>query len=87
MKFPIKKEVRAIDEDPIPLMVLVNIATIDLKAVLKAKNDERFSPNVMIRKVWIPKQYLVHRNELAVKRRMPTTKENEMSGRYPYRSK
>ena len=46
-------------------MVSVNIATIDLRFVLNAKKDERFYPNARIRKVWIPKQYLVHRDNLA----------------------
>ena len=63
-----------IDEDPYSPVALVNITTTDLKAVLNAKNDERFSPNVKIRKVWIPKQYLVHIDELATKRRMSVDK-------------
>ena len=46
-------------------MVSVNIATIDLRVVLNAKKDGRFSPNARIRKVWIPKQFLVHRDNLA----------------------
>ena len=37
-----------IDGDPIPPMASVNIVSIDLKAVLNEKNDERFSLNVMI---------------------------------------
>ena len=44
-----------IDEDPFPPMDSVNIVAIDLKVVLNAKNDEIFSPNARIRKVWIPK--------------------------------
>ena len=75
-----------IDEDPVTLVALVNIAATDLKAVLNAKNDERFSPNATIRKVWIPKHYLIHRDELAAKRRTSTTKEKEKNGRYPYHS-
>ena len=76
-----------IDEDTIPPMASINIATIDLKAVLNAKNDGRLSPNARIRKVWIPKHYLVHRDELVAKKRMPTAKEKENNGRYPYHSK
>ena len=53
-----------IDEDHVPLVASVNIAAIDLKAVLNAKNDERFSLNVRTKKVWVPKQHLVHRDEL-----------------------
>ena len=76
-----------IDEDPVPPMASVNIAATDLKAVLNAKNDGRLSPNARIRKVWIPIQYLVHKDELEVKRRMSTAKENEKNGKYPYHSK
>ena len=76
-----------IDEDPIPPVPSVNIVDTNLKALLNAKNDARFSPNARIRKVWIPKQYLVHRDELTVKRRMSIAKENEKNGRYPYHLK
>ena len=76
-----------IDEDPVPPVGSVNITFIDLKAMLTTKNDGRFSPNVRIRKVWIHKQYLVHRDELAAKRRMFVAKEKEKNGRYPYHSK
>ena len=72
-----------INEDPFPPMASVNIAAIDLRAVLNA----RFSPNAKIRKVWIPKQYLVHKDELAVKGKVSTTKEKEKNGRYSYHSK
>ena len=82
-----KKEAMVIDEDLVPPATSVNIVVIDLKTMLNAKNDERFSPNARIRKVWIPKQYMVHRYELVVKRRMSATKENEKNGRYPYHSK
>ena len=51
MKFLEKKEAMVIDEDPVLLVALVNIAATNLKLVLKAKNDGRFSPNVRIRNV------------------------------------
>ena len=76
-----------IDEDHVPPVASVNIVANDLKAVLKAKNDRRFSPNAIIRKVWIPKQYLVHRDELTTKSRMFIAKEKEKNGRYPYHTK
>ena len=63
-----------IDEDPVLSAASVKIATTDLKAMLNVKNDGIFSPNVKIRNVWIPKQYLVHRDDLAAKRKMSTTK-------------
>ena len=66
-----------IDEDHIPPMASINIVATDLKAVLNAKNDKRLSPNAMIRKVWILKQSLVHRDELAAKRRMSRAIEKE----------
>ena len=62
LKFPEKKEVMVIDEDPFPLVASVNIAATDLRAMLNAKKDERFSPNAGIKKVGILKQYLVHKD-------------------------
>ena len=67
LKFLEKNEAMVIDEDPFPSVALVNNATTDLRAVLNVKKDERFSPNARIRTVWIPKQYLVHKDELSVK--------------------
>ena len=87
LKFLEKKEAMVIDEDSFPPVASINIVAIDLKAVLNAKNDERFSPNARVRKVWISKQYLVHRDELAAKRRIFIAKEKENNGRYPYHSK
>ena len=55
--------------------------------MLNAKNDGKLSHNVKIRKVWIPKQYLVHRDELAAKRIIYAAEEEEKNGRYPYHSK
>ena len=55
--------------------------------MLNAKKDERFSPNAKIRKVWIPKQYPVHRDDLAARKRVFMARERENSGRYPYHLK
>ena len=76
-----------VDEDPFPPVPSVNIAATDLRAVMNDKEDEKFSPNVKIRKVWVPKQYLVYKDELAVKGKVSTTRENEKNGMYPYHSK
>ena len=76
-----------VDEDPFLPVAPDNIATTNIRLVLNEKNDERFSPNARIRKVWIPKPYLVHKNELTVKGKVSTTRENEKNGRYPYHSK
>ena len=76
-----------IDEDPFPLVASFNITAIDLRALLNAKKDFRFSLNAKIRKVWIPKQYLVHKDELPVKGKVSTTKHKEKNGRYPYHLK
>ena len=76
-----------IDEDPFPPITSINITAADLRAVLNAKKDERFSPNVRIRNVWIPRQYLVYMDDLAGRRRVHATKEREKNGRYPYHSK
>ena len=54
---------------------------------MNAKKDERFSPNAMIRKVWIFKQYPVHKDELTIKGKVSTIIEKENNERYPYHSK
>ena len=76
-----------VDEDPFPPMASVNIAATDLKVVLNEKEDENFSPNVKIRKVWTPKQYMVYKDELLVKGKVSTAREKENNRRYPYHSK
>ena len=76
-----------VDENPFPPVALVNIAVTDLRVVLNEKEDEKFSPNVKIRNVWIPKQHLVYKDELVGKGKMSTTKEKGKNGRYPYHSK
>ena len=59
-------------EDPFSLVVSINIAATDLRALLNAKKDGIFSLNAKIRKVWIPKQ--VHKDDLATRRRVSATK-------------
>ena len=76
-----------IDGDPFPSVALVNIVATDLRVVLNAKKDERFSLNVKIRKVWISKQYLVYKDELVEERKVSTTREKESNGKFPYHSK
>ena len=77
LKFPEKKKVMVIDEDPFPPVASVSIVATDLRAMLNKKKDKRFSLNVGIRKVWIPKQYFVHMDDLTTKRRVHATKEKE----------
>ena len=52
-----------VDEDPFPPVASVNKAATDMRAVLNENEDEKFSPNVKIRKLWIPKQYMVYKDE------------------------
>ena len=66
-----------VDEDPFPLVASDNIAAMDLRTVLNENEDDKFFSNVKIRKVWIPKQYMVYKDELAVKGKVPTIKEKE----------
>ena len=68
-------------------MALVNIVATDLRAVLNEKEDEKFSPIIKIRKVWVLKQNLVYKDELLVKEKVFTTRETEKNGRHPYHSK
>ena len=50
LKFPKKKEVMVINEDPFPPVASNNIAT-NLRAVLNVKKDRRLSPNARDKKV------------------------------------
>ena len=76
-----------VDEDPFPPVASVNIAATDLRAVLNEKEDEKFSPNVKIRNVWIPKQYMVYKDEMIVKGKVSIAREKQKNERYPYHSK
>ena len=51
--------------------------------MLNVKKVRRFSPSARVRKVWIPKQYLTYKNDLATKGRMPIAREWKKNGRYP----
>ena len=75
-----------IDEDPFPPVTSINIAATDLRALLNEKKVGGFSSSVMIRKVWIPKQYLANMDDLAARRRVFGTRERKKNGRYPYHS-
>ena len=55
--------------------------------MLNEKKDWRLSSNAKIRNVWIPKQYLVHKDKLKVKGKVFTTREKEKNGRYSYHLK
>ena len=46
MKFPKKKEAMVINEDQFSPVASINIAAIDLRAMLNGKKDERFSPMI-----------------------------------------
>ena len=87
LKFPEKMEAMVVDEDPFPAVALVNIATTYLRPILNEKKDEKFSPNLKIRKVGIPKQYLVYKDELTIKGKVSMAREKEKNRRYPYHSK
>ena len=66
-----------VDEDPFPPVASVNIAATNLRAILNENEDEKFSPNVKIRKVWVPKKYLVYKDELTVKGKVSRAIEKE----------
>ena len=51
LKFPEKKEAMVVDEDPFPLVSSINITATDLRVALNENEDEKFAPNVKIRKV------------------------------------
>ena len=73
-----------IDEDPFPPAVSINIAATYSRAMLNVKKGGRFSSSAKIRKVWIPKQYLTYKNDLAAKGRVLASREWKKNGRYPY---
>ena len=72
-----------IDEDPFLLVASVSITAIDLRAVLMQRKVGDF----FLMPLWIPKQYMIHMDELVVKRRVSVAREKEKNGRYPYYSK
>ena len=80
------KEAMMINEDPFPPTALINIVATDSRAMLNAKKARRFSLSAKIRKVWIPKQYLTYKNDLATKGRVTTARERKKNGRYQYHS-
>ena len=67
-----------IDVDPFPPIASINITAIDLRAMLNAKKAERFSQSAKIRKVWIPKQNLVHMDDWDRRRRLSITTEGKI---------
>ena len=69
------KEVMMIDEDPFPPTASINIVATNWRAMLNAKKAGRFLPSDRVRKVWILKQYLTYKNDLAVKGRVLRAKE------------
>ena len=86
LKFPEKKEAMVIDDDPFLLITSINIVATDLRVMFNAKKVRRFSLSATIRKVWIPKQYLVYMDDLTVRRRVSATRGRKIYGRYPYHS-
>ena len=79
VKSPGGKEAMMIDEYPFPPTASINIVATNSRAMLNAKKDERFSPSARVRKVWIPKQYLTHKNDLVAKGRVLAAREWKVS--------
>ena len=65
-----------IDKYLFPPTASINTTAFDFKAMLNAKKDKEFSPNDKIRKVWIPKQCLIYKNDLATKMKVSAAREN-----------
>ena len=61
-----------IGEDTFPPLASINTIAFDLKAVMNSKKVRGISPSLRIRNVWIPKQYLIYKNDLATKIRVST---------------
>ena len=86
LKFPEKKEAMVIDEDPFSPIASINIDATGLRVLLNAKKAKRFSLSAKIRKIWIPKQYLVYMDDLVVRRRVSATRKRKKNRRYSYHS-
>ena len=67
--------VKLTNEDPFPIATSINIAATNSRAMLNAKKAGRLSPSVRVRKVWIPKQYLTYKNDLAIKGKVSIVRE------------
>ena len=80
LKFPDKKEVMAIDEDPFRPVTSINIASVDLRALVESKKVGKLSP----RKVWVPKYCQVRvdmlKNEWSAVCTDPLTRRNLVKG-------
>ena len=50
-KFPDKKKVMVIDEDPVPPVASINITSFDLRALIESKKARKIS----LIKAWVPK--------------------------------
>ena len=60
LKFPDKKEVKAIDEDHFPPIASINTTSFDMRALIESRNEGKLSP----REVWVTKYCLVHVDRL-----------------------
>ena len=81
LKFPEKKKkVMAIDENHFPPVASINTASFDLRALIESKKVGKLS----LRKVWVPKYYLVHvdklKNEWSVVCTNPSLGRNSVRG-------
>ena len=70
----------AIDEDPFPLVALVNTTNFDLRALIESKKAGKLS----LRKVWVPKYCMVRvdrlKKEWAIVCIDPPSGRNSMKG-------
>ena len=70
----------AIDENHFPLVASINTASFDLRALIESKMVGKLS----LRKVWVPKYFLVHvdklKNEWSAVCTNPSLGRNSMKG-------
>ena len=72
-----------IDEDLFPPVASINTTTFELRALIDSKKTRRITTGPKIRNLWIPKQYLISKNDLIVERRVSAVRENKKNGRNP----
>ena len=66
-----------IDEDTFPPIASINTITFDLKALIYSKKARGIPLSPRIRKVWIPNQYLIYKDDLKVERRVLVVREEK----------
>ena len=77
MKFQGEKEAILIDEDAYPPVASINTIVFYFKALIDSNKVRGIPPSLKIRNIWIPKQYLTYKNDVAAERGVSIVRENK----------